>query len=129
MKKPRISILMILTGVFAAFLVGFFAGRNFNRTPVYISSLPVPTTQPQAATQPTAQTDPTPTEPGIVDINAATADQLEALPGIGPVLAQRIVEYRTQFGNFQTIGDLTNVNGIGLKKLEAILDYITIGAS
>lgn len=122
MKKLRVPILVVLTFVFAAFLVGFFAGRNINRTPVQISVLPAPTTQATEVSQPAA------TEPGILDINTATAAELESLPGIGPVLAQRIVDYRTEFGNFQTVGDLANVNGIGLKKLEAILDYITIGA-
>lgn len=122
MKKLRVPILVVLTFVFAAFLVGFFAGRNINRTPVQISALPAPTTQATEVSQPAA------TEPGILDINTATAAELESLPGIGPVLAQRIVDYRTEFGNFQTVGDLANVNGIGLKKLEAILDYITIGA-
>lgn len=128
MKKPRIPMLVVLTCVFAAFLVGFFAGRNINRTPVHISQLPAPAAETQAPTQPAAQTAPAPTEPGILDINTATAAQLESLPGIGPVLAQRIVDYRAEFGNFHAIGDLTNVNGIGIKKLEAILDYITIGA-
>lgn len=123
MKKQRIPILIIVTCAFAAFLFGFFAGRNVNRTPVRISSLPAVA----EATEPEATAVPEQTEPAIVDINTATLEQLESLPGIGPVLAQRILDYRKEFGDFQTIGDLTNVSGIGIKKLEAMLDYITIG--
>ena len=123
MKKPRIHILAAVTFVFAAFLAGFFAGRNLTRTPVQISTMPAPA----AETQFTEETTPEQTEPAIININTATAAQLETLPGIGPVLAQRIIDYRTEYGPFQTVGDLTNVSGIGTKKLEAVLDLITVG--
>ncbi|WP_330452236.1 MULTISPECIES: ComEA family DNA-binding protein [unclassified Streptomyces] len=50
---------------------------------------------------------------GPVSLNAATADQLEGLPGVGPVLAQHIVDYRTQHGGFRSVDELREVNGIG----------------
>jgi competence protein ComEA len=50
---------------------------------------------------------------GPVDLNTATADQLDALPGIGPVLAQRIIDYRTQQGRFTAVEQLDDVPGIG----------------
>lgn len=50
---------------------------------------------------------------GPVSLNTATADQLEGLPGVGPVLAQHIVEYRTEHGGFRSIDELREVNGIG----------------
>ena len=50
---------------------------------------------------------------GPVDLNAATVDQLDELPGIGPVLAQRIVDWRTQHGGFRSVDDLDDVSGIG----------------
>jgi len=62
----------------------------------------------------------------LVNINTATADELAALPGIGPVTAQRIVEYRTQFGPFSTLEDLTLVFGIGPATLDQIRDLITL---
>jgi competence protein ComEA len=50
---------------------------------------------------------------GPLNLNTATADQLEELPGVGPVLAQRIVEYRDQQGGFQSVDELRDVPGIG----------------
>lgn len=129
MKKPRIPILAILTVLFAVFLGGFFVGRNVNRTPVQISRLPAPTQalQTVAATSPEATESTESVPSGPININTADAETLDYLPGIGPVLAQRIVDYREQFGPFQSIGELINVSGIGTKKLEAIWDDITIG--
>ena len=50
---------------------------------------------------------------GPVDLNSATVSDLDALPGIGPVLAQRIVDYRKQHGRFATVDQLDDVPGIG----------------
>lgn len=61
-----------------------------------------------------------------VCINTASAAELEALPGIGPVLAQRIVDDRAANGPFASKEDLLRVEGIGEKTLEAILDEITL---
>ena len=54
---------------------------------------------------------PSPTAP--VDINTATAEQLDALPGIGPVTAQKIVDYREQHGPFTSVDGLDAIPGIG----------------
>ncbi|MEU8627891.1 ComEA family DNA-binding protein [Streptomyces sp. NPDC048669] len=50
---------------------------------------------------------------GPVSLNSATADQLEALPGVGPVLAQHIIDYRAQHGGFRSVDELREVTGIG----------------
>jgi competence protein ComEA len=63
---------------------------------------------------------------GKVNINTATVGQLEELPGIGEVIAQRIVDYRTQHGPFKTVRDLLKVEGIGEKKFESIEDHVTV---
>jgi competence protein ComEA len=63
---------------------------------------------------------------GLVAVNRATAAELEALPGVGPVLAGRIVSHRDQHGPFDTAEDLLGVPGIGEAKLAAIRDLITV---
>ena len=61
-----------------------------------------------------------------IGINSASADDLDALPGIGSRLAGRIVEYRKLNGPFKTIGELRNVDGIGEKKFESIKPFISL---
>jgi competence protein ComEA len=62
---------------------------------------------------------------GGVDVNTATAVQLEELPGVGPVLAQRIVDVRSERGPFQSVEDLLDVPGIGEAKLTQMRDAIS----
>ena len=62
-----------------------------------------------------------------VNINTATAEQLETLPGIGPALAQRILDHRKQNGPFKKIEELINVRGIGEKSFDRFKDRITVG--
>lgn len=63
---------------------------------------------------------------GCININTATSQELQTLRGIGPAMAQRIIEYRQTSGGFSTVDDLTNVKGIGEKTLEKIRDSITV---
>jgi competence protein ComEA len=64
--------------------------------------------------------------PQKIDINRAETWLLEALPGVGEVIAQRIVDYRATNGPFKRIEDLLKVSGIGPATLEMIRDYITV---
>ena len=61
-----------------------------------------------------------------LNINTATIPELDELPGIGPVLAQRIVDYRTTYGKYKAVEELLKVNGIGDAKLMEIIDLITV---
>lgn len=63
---------------------------------------------------------------GVVNLNTATLAQLDALPGVGPVLAQRILAYRDQHGGFRTVGDLRQVEGIGDARYEQLKDLVTV---
>jgi len=63
---------------------------------------------------------------GRININSASRTELEDLPGIGPALSSRIVDYRNNNGPFSTIEELKKVSGIGDKKFEAIKDKVTI---
>ena len=74
--------------------------------------------------QPSVQK-PVPSDGSRININTATWQELQTLRGIGPALAQRIVEYRQTSGGFSTVDDLTNVKGIGEKTLEKIRDSVT----
>ena len=64
---------------------------------------------------------------GTIDLNAATAKQLEQLPGIGKEIAQRIVNYRKDIGAFTSINELMKVKGIGKGKLAKVKELLTIG--
>lgn len=61
-----------------------------------------------------------------VNLNTATQDQLETLPGIGPAIAKRILEHRTKVGKFGRIEELMNVKGIGEKKFQQIKDRLAV---
>jgi len=63
---------------------------------------------------------------GRLRLNSASAPELEQLPGVGPVLAQKIVAYREQYGPFQQIEDLLQVDGIGPAKLEGLRDLLLV---
>ncbi len=80
--------------------------------------------------QPVAQTDierSTPLElPGLIDINTASAEQLDELPGIGPAKAAEIIAYRQKNGAFDKIEDIQSVSGIGPAIFEQIQDLITV---
>ncbi len=65
--------------------------------------------------------------PSVVDLNTATAAQLEDLPGVGPATAEAIVAYRNEKGRFRTVDELLEVRGIGPSKLAAIRPKVRVG--
>ncbi|TMQ28982.1 MAG: helix-hairpin-helix domain-containing protein [Nitrospirae bacterium] len=63
---------------------------------------------------------------GLLDLNRATEQDIDALPGIGPRLAERIMEYRQSVGAFHSLDELRAVKGIGKKKFERIRPLVTV---
>lgn len=61
-----------------------------------------------------------------LDLNTATPDQLDALPGVGPVLAQNIVAYRTEHGSFRSVDELRQVDGIGDSRYDRLKDLVRV---
>jgi len=62
----------------------------------------------------------------LININTAGPEELQKLNGVGPVTAQKIIDYRTKKGGFKSIEDLMNVSGIGAKTFEKLRDYVTV---
>ena len=93
----------------------------------------VPSTEPPVRSEPVKQTEPKKSSDSSekkvtfpVNINTASKKELDALPGIGEVLAQRIIDYRSANGPFSTVDELTKVKGIGEKTLEKLKPYATV---
>ena len=114
MKKATGVIALAITILFILGTVMFYFIKNVPSTALHIQTVHPTTGQYSDA---------------LVDLNTATKEQLMALPGIGEILAQRILDYRRDHDGFQSLGELMNVPGIGETTLQEILDYITIGGN
>ena len=124
MKNPGILVLVIISCLFLGMLTGFFLGRNLDPGPIHISNLPKPTVN-ATERETTGSTEPA----ALINVNTATLEELDTLPGIGEVIAQRIIDYREENGPFTSTSQLTLVSGIGVDRLNKILDYITVGGT
>ena len=122
MRKHReVYLLILLTLAGCALSLGFFLLQN-RKTSVSYADLFSPGKE-------ITHTELTPSVPAgpLVNINTATAEQLQTLPGIGPGLAQKILDYRAEHGPFATVAELSKVPGIGINRLEDLLGHITTG--
>lgn len=145
--KPRKGAVALLSVVLLSLAVmgGFYLGRNTVAGPVRIvtqsqaAQVPQPDSGgtreiPAAQSTPDDQRGPAELEETAkdkisfpIDINTATAEELQALPGIGEARAGAIVAYREEHGPFTYVEDLRAVSGIGEGILADIMDYITVG--
>lgn len=121
MKKSSGYILITIVIFFTGILLGAYIGRSSNT--YFFTTAGSVSTAVQADT-PTAISE---THVGKININTATAEQLTLLPGIGEVLAQRIIQDRQENGPFQGVEDLVRVKGIGKNNFNALKDYIIVG--
>ena len=76
---------------------------------------------------PSSKADPEYLRTHQINLNTATAEELQLLPGIGPSMAQKILDYRAQNGPFETVDDLTKIRGIGQVTLEKLRALVTTG--
>lgn len=128
MKKLQIRgeiILIFLTIAFVAFTVGYFRGSNQpleTELPDAVrvtvdrlaeAELAEPVTEASSSSE-------------LININTALREELESLPGIGPELAERIMEHRDRIGGFREISDICLVDGVDQEVYEAIQELITV---
>ena len=85
-----------------------------------------PSSVPLSMDQPSTVPIPKRSHHGLLDLNSATGQDLDALPGVGPKLAERIMEYRESVGVFHTLEELRAVKGIGNKTFERIRPLVTV---
>ena len=118
--------LLIKLGMFAAtmgvvFWIGWTLPTSFDRTSTVSPSPVVPLSD-----QHSTVAAPKRSYKGLLDLNRATDQDFDALPGIGPRLAERIVEYRQSVGAFHSLDELRSVKGIGKRKFERIRPLLTV---
>jgi competence protein ComEA len=97
------------------------------RPPARHSPPPLPPDPTPTATRDTAAQRREPADTAVLDLNRAGAAELDALPGIGPVLARRIVEFRRQHGPFRRVEELRAVRGVGPRLLERLKPRVSVG--
>jgi len=115
MKKPY-WIFIGITVAFLCIMIGIFIGRSTAGAYIPVDGAEESITE--------SQND----NIGKIDINTASLEQLQLIDGIGPSIAQRIIDYRTENGDFKTIEELMNVSGIGEKTFEKMKVYIKVGS-
>ena len=116
--KNKHWILICITAGFLILLMGIFIGRNM--TGNYVPVDKISNLQTQESTQSASVNN------GKININTATSQQLQLLPGIGAATAEKIIAYRETVGEFTSLESLMNVSGIGEKKFAQLKPYIKI---
>ena len=137
MKISRLEgAALLLTAMAVAFTAGWMLRGMGDAPPIRVETQAILTQEEQTLAQPTAEPEDAESgnaessgkvQPGEkIDLNTATAEALQRLPGIGPARAQAIVADREANGPFRIPEDLTRVDGIGEGILQGLIDYVTV---
>lgn len=127
MKHSKIYLLLLIpTAAFLLFAAGFCIGRNQPSDELRVVTARTPASQGTTAENETAPSEETSASDARINLNTATAEGLMTLPGIGEVIAERIVAYREIHGRFTSLDELAEIEGLGEKRIDAIRDYLTL---
>lgn len=126
-KRPFFRYALVLTALFLVFALGYHFGQ------AGVEGLVLVSTERAYRSEDALPPEPEETSAALsravsdrVNLNTASADELTTLPGIGPVLAERIVAYRTEHGRIRSITELKNISGIGEVLCEQLAPYVTV---
>ena len=127
MKKSSIWTILVLAVICALVLICVFIWRNTTGSRIHLEHYPFYAASDSADADGQNNVSSTNSSNKRININTADWEILALLPGIGEVLAKRIVDFRNKYGPFVSIEDLLKVPGVGEKKLKDINSYITVG--
>ena len=120
MKGTAQKVLLAVTALFVTFTLAFFIGRSSVHAQITTERAP------ETLVRELTAAEAPPEQPQKLELNRATRAELEALPGIGPVLAERIVAWREANGPFVSVEQIMDVEGIGEKKFAELRDSIYV---
>ena len=126
--ERKTMLLLALAALTAVFSLGFFAGRRTAHYAVtaQVQKSDAPEGSHADEAQAPAEQEDAPEKTGPIDLNTASLEELMTLPRIGEKIAQRILDYRAQYGRFSAIEQLMDVEGIGEATFEGLKDLVTV---
>ncbi len=114
-------------GVASLGALSLAVSRDLQRQPQHPALEQIESASPQQPTDSIAQEPRRASAVRLINVNSADLGELDLLPGIGPALGQRIIDYRTEHGDFASVDDLTRVSGIGPRTLDRLRPLVTLG--